>query len=663
MPPPLPLSPAWWVAAAVAAVVILISVTVPIFDTDLWQHLTVGKAIWTLHQIPTRQLWSWPTYGGPDVTSSYSWLFRAILWPLWSAGGVTALFAWRWATTLAAFALMLLAARRMGAGGFATLGVFVLAALTWRQRAMVRPETLAAVLLALEVWILESRRQGGPDRGPWLIGVLWLWVNAHLSYTLGFAVVAIHLAGGAWDRVRGRTPPRSTRTLARVALIAAAAAFLNPYGWRALWQPFDFALHLRHEPIFRGIGELLPPAWGDNLRNGLPLLIVGWPLLLLLRARRRGLDLAELLTCVLFTALALSTQRFLGFTALVAAPYLARDLEDALSALPRPVLRAPWARSLVTCGAMVALAVPEWRRPELPIGSGVDWRAFPVAACDAIEARHVRGRGFTPYAFGGYLLWRFWPQRDRLPFMDIHQSGTPEIRALYARAFSDPGAWAELDRRWRFDYALLARVPLPGETLLDRLDADPDWSLVFLDDAAALYVRRAGPLGGLAREGAYRVLGAGPARMGSDLRSAARDSAVADSLTAELERQARESRWNASAWNLLGWVATERRQPDRARPAFQRAVALNEMLVPGAHAMLARIALGQGRPDDALLQIGAERRVAGAAPSLDALEGRAWRERGDAGRARAAWRRALARDPGLQDVRDSLDALETAGAR
>jgi hypothetical protein len=648
---------------AVAFVCVMVSVTYPIFDTDLWQHLLVGKAMWTLRAVPQTQIWSWPTYGATDVTSSYSWLFRALLWPVWTLGGAWGLFAWRWITTLAIFAILFFTVRRMGARGLAALFVLVLAALAYRQRAQVRPETLAAVWLVLVVAILETRRHGGPDRSPWLVLVLWLWANTHISYDLGFLIVGFHLAGDLASQHGGRAgvPPAATRRLVACALIAAAVAFVNPYGWRALWQPFDFLLFWRHEPIFRDIGELQPLAWAGNLRNGLPLLVAGWPLLLARRARRRGLDLVELLSCACFTPLPLLSQRYLSVYAIVAAPFAARDLADALAAWRAPAWAArPWARAACVSAAVLTIAAAEWSRPDLRPGVGLDVSGVPVAACDFMVARGVRGHGFTPYPFGGYLLWRFWPDSTRLPFMDIHQSGTREIRRLYQDAYSDDGAWRALDARYRFDFCLLARVPVPGQTLLDRLDADSTWALVFLDDVAALYVRRDGRLLGLAPDLAYRLLPAGPARLAPLSEAWSRDSTLADALSAELARQARESRRNASAWNLLGYIANGRGRDEQARAAFERAVELNPRLVPGAHAMLARILLRQGRPREALDEIAAERRGTGASSTLDVLEGRAWARLGDRDRARAAYRRALDRNPADAVANEALRQLERA---
>src|SRR5439155_20067859 len=121
-----------------------------------------------------------------------AWLFRALIWKVWALGGVTGLFAWRWITTLAAFGLMWAAARRMGARGFAALVALAACGLAYRSRAHIRPETLVAVYLALTVWILETRRHGGPDRTAWLPVIALAWANTHLSYFLGFVVLGIH---------------------------------------------------------------------------------------------------------------------------------------------------------------------------------------------------------------------------------------------------------------------------------------------------------------------------------------------------------------------------------------------------------------------------------------------------------------------------------------
>src|SRR5262249_61383861 len=100
-----------------------------------------------------------------------------------------------------------------------------------------------------------------------------------------------------------------------VLLAAAAVSLANPFGWRALWQPFEYFLVWRHEPVYQPIPELTPlfATWRSYLASGLPLLVLAWPLLVLVRAAARRFDPVEALTCAPRTALAPFNQRFVGY--------------------------------------------------------------------------------------------------------------------------------------------------------------------------------------------------------------------------------------------------------------------------------------------------------------------------------------------------------------
>lgn len=553
--PPLTLRhPAAWLALLAIAGAIAWLVTHHIADPDLWQHLRVGRTIWETRGIPRTHLWTWPNLGQPEVLPS--WLFRALLWPFWSAAGEWGLQAWRWLTTLGAFAILALVARRLGTRGLVPWLAFVLAALTYRQRSEVRPETLAALLFVTALWLLE-RGRSGDRRAAWGLPLVALaWVNAHVSWWMGFALIAI-FAAESW--VRERTPPR---TLLLAAAVALAASFVNPFGWRALWQPFEYQFTLRDDPLFRTIAELKPVDWHDNRWNGLPLLVAGWPLLALLRARRGsdaqrgpGLDGVELMLLAVFGGLGLTTQRFLGFFALAAAPYVARDLSQVLAGWRGPVL-APWPRAIAVAAAAAALVAVERSHSDLAAGPGVDTRFLPVAACDYIERAGVRGNGLNEFWQGGYLVWRFWPQRDRLPFMDIHQTGSAEDRARMAQLGERRGALQALDRRHHFEWVLCSnRVQLSGE-LANELDADSSWVLAFTDDAALLYLRRHGALAAIAERDGYRWLAGGQDALRALGRRVAADPGVRPAVRAELQRAIHASPARSGvAQNLLASLA------------------------------------------------------------------------------------------------------------
>jgi tetratricopeptide (TPR) repeat protein len=645
----------------------VVSASYALYDTDLWSLLVGGKSIWTLREIPRTDLWTWRHHGEPQVLSA--WLFRAMIWPVWSLGGVVALYLWRWASIVATFALLWASARAMGARGLLALVIMAWCALIYRLRTDIRPETLAALLFALQLWLLETRRQQGPgiapgrDRAWWIVPIAWIWANAHISYYLGFLLLAIYLADAHVTRRRPRrarpgAAPPAPHILWGVALAAAAVSFLNPFAWRPLWQPFEFLLFWRNDPMFRAIGELHPPVWSANLRNGLPLLMLGWPALLAWRARQRGLDTAETLACALFSAMALGSQRFIGTYALIAAPFVARDMHELAARSGRPaVLAGAWPRAALAIVACVAISIPDWLRSELPLGVGIVPTSVPERACDFMATRGIRGRGYNEFHFGGYLAYRFWPDRERLPFMDTQpEHATPEDRRLAIASFDDPAAWQELDRRYRFDYLLLAREQQSGSQLLDLLDRESTWTMVFTDDVAELFVRRDGPLRGVAETFGYRVLPFGRAMRERLVDRAAVDSGLRARAIAEVERAVASSPWNGSAHHLFGIFALMEGRTGDARRHLEAALALKPWL-PRVHELLGRAALAEHRPRDAIRELSRERRLHAPPRGLDFQFGCAYQQLGQFDRSRDAYRRELTRDPGNAEARDSLTAV------
>lgn len=568
--------PAHLAAVLVAAAAVLAAVTFRLYDPDLWQHLLVGRVIDETRAIPRTHLWSWPTYGRLEVPPS--WLFRAMLWPLWDAAGVWGVQAWRWLTAFGAFGLAWAAARaglrrdgRPAGAAFWPIVVAVLCATFYRERSQVRPETLVAVLLGLQLLVLERHRRR-PGAALWpLVPIAAIWVNAHLSAPLGLGVTAAYLADDAIAARRGET--RGTRALLVVWLLSLAASCLHPAGPRALWEPFAFALRERAEPIFRGIGELQPLELGEHWGDGLAVAMLLWPALLVLRAARGRIEVAGTLICAATTVAALASQRFVGLWAVAAAAGLGRELESASAAIAWPrALASPWLGGALACLMCASLGVRSWKDPARPAGVGIDLVRVPERACDFVAREGIRGRVFQPFHFGGYLLWRFWPERDRLPFMDIHQSGTAQDRRQYVEAFRDGDAWRRLDDTRHFEWVLLDRVQAPGDDLADRLDADSTWALVFADDVAALYVRRAGALAPLAARLAAGI----PAGRGAITRWLAAppaDSAEAVRRIAALTRMVGDSPRHRLALALLAAAELQAGRPDDARRHLVEGVA------------------------------------------------------------------------------------------
>ena len=299
----------------------------------------------------------------------------------------------------------------------------------------------------------------------------------------------------------------------------------------------------------------------------------------------------------------------------------------------------------------------------MPLGIAINWLTTPVRACDFMLAHDVRGKGLNQFAAGGYLVYRFWPDRSRLPFMDIHQAGTRQDRYYYAWAQQDSSGWRYLDEMHHFDYAVLFTHQNPNDHLIDRLDADTThWALVFSDDAAALFLRRDGPYASESQRLRYDLFPAGKVGFAAKMAEAGADSTLRLRLEGEFKRAEGSSEWNSRAKLGLAILADQGgREAEALR--YLGEVLSRDPLEFHAHEYRAEIELAEGDARGALADARAEIKIQHESGALDLLLGRIWQQMGDTARARASYRRALELAPGDPAARDSLDALEAKAAR
>lgn len=331
-----------------------------------------------------------------------------------------------------------------------------------------------------------------------------------------------------------------------------------------------------------------------------------------------------------------------------------RDFDLLMRSLGGPFRGSgSWREAALVSIVSGGLILPTLLQPAMGFGYGLLPGVQPEKACDWIEQHGVRGRSFNTFAMGGYMLWRFWPDRDRLPFMDIHQAGTPRIRYVYAYALQDTLAWRTADREWRFDWVLLPRVLPSSPSLLDVLDADSTWSLVFQDDAATLWLRRDGSNGTLARSAAYHRLPAGSrawAEWGPRIEA---DPLLRREVWREVQRGMTESpRHGAIARIAANLCRIEGRRDDAVRHLRTAAELLPFEL--GIREQLGLAWLENHEPLQARRAFQAEQRIHPGWRFREFREGQVLAALGDRSGARKRYEQALRRMPDFAEARDSL---------
>ena len=156
-----------------------------------------------------------------------------------------------------------------------------------------------------------------------------------------------------------------------------------------------------------------------------------------------------------------------------------------LSLPPRAVFAAATALVLIVITGATSLRVATSISPARQ--QQLDTSNYPVGAADWLAAHPGVGtRMFNQYGFGGYLAYRFYPQPNRRVFIfgEAALMGDSLLNE-YADVYYVRSNWREVLDKYGVDYV----VENTGDPLPNLLSTQPDWTLVYKDKTAVIYVR------------------------------------------------------------------------------------------------------------------------------------------------------------------------------
>jgi hypothetical protein len=459
----------------------------PVADIDYWWHIANGRWIVSNNELPTTDPFGvYPTINEWAGTILHGqWGGQVILFLLHDAAGprgvalfritllsaTLILLAWRVARTDASPAMQCLVV---------TIGAVVLSGFTAD-----RPQLFSLFLFSLLGLLLDVARQH--RHVLWAVPpILAAWGNLHQGVILGAVVALLCLgldAASHWRRGDGRTARQS----ALAALACAVAPAFSPNGFRGigylLWQEF--------EPAKQRISEFASPflylanafEWPQVFAYFvfLPLLLIC--LLTLLRRHPRS----AVVPAFLLLASTVS-YRYTPFVVLLAAPLVARQLEELATERPR-------LRRFALAGLVMLLAFPAFLAFRGHIGAwndAVSERHLPVALTENAKELGIGGRVFTTVNWGGYLGWEL-DGRAR-PFIDGRfMMNTAQLDDYSHMLWATPRG-IELFERAAFDWVLMPRQNAfsSGQTypLITLLGRHPDWQLRMSSEQGVLFSRR-----------------------------------------------------------------------------------------------------------------------------------------------------------------------------
>lgn len=454
----------------------------PATDPDLWWHLRTGQWIVETGHIPHADPFSFTRTGQAWV--SHEWLSEVAFYELWKHGGAAALIIFSAIVTASGFMLLYLRCpgKRYWAAAATVVGALA-SAPSWGTR----PQMFTFVLASLLLWLIE-KGEDQPKLLFWIPLIFLFWVNLHAGFALGPALLLAYGIGLLLETALGTTPWQQARPILLRVLILLAACLtlvpLNPRGVELYRYPFDT---LRSPAMRSFIGEWHSPDFHQWLYR--PLALVWLLLFIALAASRLTLKGRVIVPLLLTAFAALDAVRHIPIFILIAMPVIAAAIPPDSAAAPFPERRpmVPWVRPFffgVVILMMAALALVRWTE----LGKRQNAREakeFPQQALAFLQSGHYPGRVFAYYDWGGYTIWKLYPQYRVFVDGRADLYGDNILRQFTTAVQLHTG-WKEVLDNWNVGTVL---VP-PSSALAQALLLDTDWQTVFSDPRSIIFVRR-----------------------------------------------------------------------------------------------------------------------------------------------------------------------------
>lgn len=444
-------------------------------DGDLGRHITIGNYIINNWEIPTRDVFSHTMTGKQLVP--HEWLAQLIfgsVHALMGLSGLVLLIAILIATT---FTLTYREMLRRNVFRILALLIAVLAAYTSSLHWLARPHIFTFLFTAIWAYQLENEKSK-----MWIFPLIVLiWANTHGAFIVGFVIWGAHVAGWLWEYIHKQSTKETGIRLAIIGVASFVVTFVNPAGWR-LWG--TSVGYLGNQFLVNQTIEYQSP----NFHNWST-----WPFLIMLVLGMLASGLGGKLRpheAILFagwTAMSLYSARNIPLFAIITAPYIGTAIQpiiEKVSLLERVDQRISRVENNLKGAvwplvAVILLANAFYARPNS--ANQFDPNRFPVKAIDWLQANPQEGKLFNNFIWGGYILYRMWPEQT--VFIDGQTDFYGEaLTREYTKVMTLDEGWESVLEKYDVSWVIVQSDKL----LVKTLQTEKGWSLLYQDDTAAI---------------------------------------------------------------------------------------------------------------------------------------------------------------------------------
>ncbi len=468
----------------------------PAEDGDLWWQMAYGRYFLehgTL--IPDHSLYSWTV--SKNIYIYCAWIGELTLYLVYKYSGLMGLGLMRALIMLLPLFILLWMRKKEQSSlpVLVLLGALLCYLVSRNAGGLLKPELfsygLFTVLVALYFLIKRSKDTG--LRYIYAIPLLMLvWVNTHAGFMIGCFFLAVAVMGEGINYIAKPSPkltPNQFKHIAYAATLSILALFITPYGHEYLFQLIAEFYSGDRQENYSNVSAYLG-IFDDSLSHlNMPQYLGGMLLLLvpffIEKKMQRSVDFGLILIVIAFLVLSTGYGRlsyFLPVVLLFSLHHLILDSQWWLRVQHNQNLHRFIALSILIL--MVGMLAHRDQVILLGDSRGGALQAGylnPASETDFIQTYFPEERFCNGYNGGGYMLWKVGPKRKVMidpryfpyhswynDWFNMSTSATPASKI--SRFHCD--LWV-LNHQYEYMNSALVKMP--------------DWKLVFVGEAAAVY--------------------------------------------------------------------------------------------------------------------------------------------------------------------------------
>lgn len=480
-------------------------------DASIGWHIRNGQQMLLTHTITHSDVFS-STMNG-KTWYAWEWLYDVVFAAIHHALGLNGVVFYTAAIIAATFVLTLHLGLRRGGSLPITLLLVIVALGASAVHFLARPHVLSWLLTVVWFELLDSAASAPVSEQKkhliWLPGLMLLWVNVHGGFVLGFVLLAVYLVGGVIqyfsDRERRSEIATWLKRLGGVSLLVTATSFVNPYTYQLHLHVYRY---LTDRFLMDRISEFLSPDFHGAAQQCFAVLVL--IAIVTVASARKKLSATHLLVLLVAVYGGFYATRSLPTSALLIVLIIAPVISESVAALGANADAAGWLRGIAswtdafggrmenlekslyghfwlvlvfvlglwTCAHQGRIGSTQF------ISAYFDDKRFPVDAAEAIAERGIHGPIFSLDYWGGYLIYRLYPE-TQVVADDRHDLYGEEFFKEFLKIVLVQPGWDETLDKLRVDWVLMPT----DSPLANILRLKPGWEAVYEDKTAELFRR------------------------------------------------------------------------------------------------------------------------------------------------------------------------------